>query len=68
VAEASYQEGLITILELNTAYNELTRAKAAYLQALYNYNIAVAELEKITGVDSMRTAPDTGKYVRRFPR
>ena len=68
VAEASYQEGLITILELNTAYNELTRAKAAYLQALYNYNIAVAELEKITGVDSMRTAPDTGKYVRRSPR
>lgn len=61
VAEASYQEGLITILELNTAYNELTRAKAAYLQALYNYNITGAELEKITGVVSNRTAPDTGK-------
>ena len=51
IAELSYQEGMITILELNSSYNELTRAKVNYLQALYNYNIAIAELEKITGIN-----------------
>ena len=51
IAELSYKEGMITILELNSSYNELTRAKVNYLQALYNYNIAIAELEKLTGVN-----------------
>jgi outer membrane protein TolC len=51
IAELSYKEGMITILELNSSYNELTRAKVNYLQALYNYHIAIAELEKLTGVD-----------------
>jgi len=51
IAELNYREGMITILELNSSYNELTRAKVNYLQALYNYNIAIAELEKLTGVD-----------------
>ena len=51
IAELSYNEGMITILELNSSYNELTRAKVNYLQALYNYNIAIAELEKITGIN-----------------
>jgi len=51
IAELSYKEGMITILELNSSYNELTRAKVNYLQALYNYNIAIAELEKITGIN-----------------
>ncbi|MCU0236861.1 MAG: TolC family protein [Acidobacteria bacterium] len=51
IAELSYKEGMITILELNSSYNELTRARVNYLQALYNYNIAIAELEKVTGID-----------------
>jgi outer membrane protein len=51
IAELNYREGMITILELNSSYNELTRAKVNYLQALYNYNIAIAELEKLTGVN-----------------
>jgi outer membrane protein TolC len=51
IAELSYKEGMITILELNSSYNELTRAKVNYLQALYNYHIAIAELEKLTGID-----------------
>lgn len=51
IAELNYHEGMITILELNSSYNELTRAKVNYLQALYNYNIAIAELEKITGIN-----------------
>jgi outer membrane protein TolC len=51
IAELNYREGMITILELNSSYNELTRAKVNFLQALYNYNIAIAELEKITGIN-----------------
>jgi outer membrane protein len=51
IAELNYREGMITILELNSSYNELTRAKVNYLQALYNYNIAIAEIEKITGIN-----------------
>jgi Outer membrane protein len=51
IADLSYKEGMITILELNSSYNELTRAKVNYLQALYNYHIAIAELEKLTGID-----------------
>jgi outer membrane protein TolC len=51
IAELNYREGMITILELNSSYNELTRAKVNYLQALYNYNIAIAELEKLTGIN-----------------
>jgi outer membrane protein TolC len=51
IAELSYKEGMITILELNSSFNELTRAKVNYLQALYNYNIAIAELEKVTGIN-----------------
>lgn len=50
IAELSYKEGLISILELNTSYNALTQAKVLYLQAVYNYNIAISSLEKISGV------------------
>ena len=49
IAELNYREGLITILELNASYNELTKARVNYLQALFNYHIAIAELEKISG-------------------
>jgi outer membrane protein len=50
IAELSYKEGLISILELNTSYNALTQAKVLFLQAVYNYNIAISTLEKISGV------------------
>ena len=50
IADLNYQEGLISILELNASYNELTKARVAYLQAMFNYNIALAELEKISGI------------------
>lgn len=50
IAKLSYDEGLISILELNASLNELTKAKVAFFQAVYNYNIAAAEIEKITGI------------------
>ncbi|UCH96675.1 MAG: TolC family protein, partial [Candidatus Aminicenantes bacterium] len=50
IARLNYDEGLISILELNSSISELTRAKVQFLQAVYNYNIAVAEIEKISDV------------------
>jgi outer membrane protein TolC len=49
IAGLTYDEGLITILELNTSISQVTAARVAYLRAVYNYNIAAAELEKIIG-------------------
>jgi outer membrane protein len=51
IAQLNYQEGLISILELNTSINAMTQARVMYLQAVYNFNIARSTLEKITGVD-----------------
>lgn len=48
IARLTYDEGLTTILELNASFNDLTRARVDYFQAVYNYNIAAAELEKLT--------------------
>ncbi len=50
IAELTYNEGLISILELNASNNDLTMAKVAFFQAVYNYNIALAQLEKISGI------------------
>ena len=50
IAELSYAEGLVTVLELNSSTNDLTKAKVNFFQAVYNYNISAAELEKITGI------------------
>jgi outer membrane protein TolC len=49
-AELTYKEGLTTLLELNSSTSDLTRAKVNFFQAVYNYNIAAAELEKIVGL------------------
>jgi outer membrane protein TolC len=50
IAELTYHEGLISVLELNASTNDLTKAKVNFLQAVYNYNIAAAEIEKISGI------------------
>lgn len=49
-AELTYKEGLISLLELNSSTSDLTKAKVNFFQAVYNYNIAAAELEKIVGL------------------
>lgn len=47
VARLTYDEGLISVLELNHSTTQLTKARVRLLQAVYNYNITQAELEKI---------------------
>ena len=50
IARLNYDEGLVSILELNSSIAELTRAKVQFLRAVYNYNIAIAEIEKVSGI------------------
>ncbi len=50
VARLTYNEGLITALELDASVNSLAKARTLFLQAVYNYNIASHQLEKITGI------------------
>jgi outer membrane protein TolC len=54
IAELTYNEGLISILELNASNNDLTMAKVNFFQAVYNYNIALAQLEKISGIKNFQ--------------
>ncbi len=46
IAEVRYQSGAITNLEVLDAQLALTRVRLGYLKALYDHNVAVAELEK----------------------
>ena len=57
IADLNFAEGLITILDIGQAQTALTQARVNYSQALFNYVIALAEVDRVTGVD---TAPDMG--------
>jgi outer membrane protein TolC len=46
IAEVRYKSGAITNLEVLDAQLTLTRARLGYFKALYDHNVAVAELEK----------------------
>ncbi len=51
IAELNFKEGLITVLDMNQAQTALTQAKTHYSQALYDYVMALAELNKAMGVE-----------------
>ena len=46
IAEVRYKSGTITNLEVLDAQLALTRVRLGYLKALYDHNVAVAELER----------------------
>jgi len=50
IAELSFEEGMVTILDVNQAQTALTQAKTNYSQALYDYVVSLAELDKAMGV------------------
>ena len=50
IADLNFKEGLITMLDYNQAQSALTQAKTNYLQALYDYVVALAELDKAMGM------------------
>ena len=50
LAQLRYSEGIDTNLSVMDAQEKLTEAQTNYYNALYNYNIAIAALEKATGI------------------
>ena len=49
IAELNFAEGIATTLDVSSAQVALTQAKTNYTQALYDYSLAQAELEKAVG-------------------
>jgi outer membrane protein TolC len=50
IAELNFSEGLATTLDISSAQAALSQAKTNYSQALYDYVISLAELDKAMGV------------------
>ncbi len=50
MATRSYEEGEMSYLEVTEALRRLNSTKAGYYQALYNYQVALADLEKAVGI------------------
>ncbi len=50
IAELNFSEGLATTLDISSAQAALTQAKTNHSQALYDYVISLAELDKAMGV------------------
>ncbi len=50
IAELNFAEGLVTTLDVGTAQAALTQAKVNYTQALYDYVMSLAQLDKAMGV------------------
>jgi len=51
IAELNYKEGMVTVLDVQQAQTALSQAKTNYSQALYDYVVAQAELQKAMGVE-----------------
>ncbi len=49
IAELNFSEGLATTLDISSAQAALSQAKTNYSQALYDYVISLAELDKAMG-------------------
>ena len=50
IAQLSFSEGLVTSLDVIAAEATLTQVKTNYSQALYDYVISMAELDKAIGI------------------
>jgi len=55
IAELNFSEGLATSLDVSSAQVALAQARTNYAQALYDYAVSVAELDKSTGADGYET-------------
>lgn len=61
IAELNYSEGLATSLDVSSAQVALTQAKTNYTQALFDYVVALAQLEKAIGYDLSKIAKRRAK-------
>jgi len=55
IAELNYAEGLATTLDVSSVQAALSQAKTNQVQALYDYAVALAQLEKSIGTGQERT-------------
>jgi outer membrane protein TolC len=55
IAGLNFSEGLATSLDVSAAQVALAQARTNYAQALYDYAVSVAELDKATGADPYGT-------------
>jgi len=53
IAELNFSEGLATTLDVSSAQAALTQAKTNYSQALYDYVVSLAELERAMGISTI---------------
>ncbi|MBN1938197.1 MAG: TolC family protein [Candidatus Aminicenantes bacterium] len=58
IAELNYSEGLATNLDVSSAQVALSQAKTNHVQALYDYAVALAQIEKSVGKGSDRYAEE----------
>jgi outer membrane protein TolC len=56
LAEARFRAGTGTQLDVLSAQTALTEARSNEIQALYEYNVADASLERVTG-STVRVTP-----------
>ena len=50
IAELNFSEGMVTTLDVSSAQAALTQAKTNYTQALYDYVVSLAQLDKAMGI------------------
>ncbi|MGD2294649.1 MAG: TolC family protein [Candidatus Aminicenantes bacterium] len=53
IAELNFSEGLATTLDVSSAQAALSQAKTNYTQALFDYVVSLAELDKAKGIGSI---------------
>jgi outer membrane protein len=58
IAELNYSEGLATTLDVSSAQVALSQAKTNQVQALYDYAVALAQIEKSVGKGADRYAEE----------
>ncbi len=51
IAELNFKEGMVTVLDVQQAQTALAQAKTNYSQALYDYVVAQAELNRAMGIE-----------------
>jgi cobalt-zinc-cadmium efflux system outer membrane protein len=51
LVQEAYQRGEVEIIEVITAQRNFVDIQTAYLEALYNFNLAIVNLEKVLGGD-----------------
>jgi outer membrane protein len=64
IAELNFTEGMVTTLEVSSTQAQLTQARTNYSQALFDYMMAVAQLERAMGLGWEEYDADSGTAIQ----